>query len=79
VPHTELAPATLRRVVESYVLREGTDYGEREFTFEEKVAHVLDQLDRGEALITYDPLTETINLVQVTALPVQTGRTAPVS
>jgi hypothetical protein len=30
VPHTELAADLLRAVIESFVLREGTDYGEKE-------------------------------------------------
>jgi uncharacterized protein len=40
VPHTELSAEALRGVVESFVLREGTDYGEREFSLEQKLAHV---------------------------------------
>jgi uncharacterized protein YheU (UPF0270 family) len=55
IPHGELEPDTLRRLVESFVLREGTDYGEKEFSLEQKVAHVMAQLERGEAQIIYDP------------------------
>ena len=29
-PHSELSPETRRSVIESFALREGTDYGERE-------------------------------------------------
>ena len=46
---------TLRAVVESFVLREGTDYGAQEVPFERKVADVLRQLERREAIIVYDP------------------------
>lgn len=63
VPHAELAPATLRAVIESFVLREGTDYGERDATFEEKVADVLRQLDRREAVIVYDPVSDSVDIV----------------
>ena len=63
VPHTELSPDALRGVVESFVLREGTDYGEREFSLEQKLAHVYRQLERGEAHIVFDPNTETIDIV----------------
>jgi uncharacterized protein YheU (UPF0270 family) len=63
VPHRELAPETLRAVIESFVLREGTDYGEREFTLEEKVARVVRQLERGEAQIIFDPETESVDVV----------------
>jgi uncharacterized protein len=59
----DLKPDTLRAVVESFVLREGTDYGVHETSLEDKVAQVLMQLRRGEAHITFDPATESINVV----------------
>ena len=59
----ELAGETLRRVVESFVLREGTEYGERDVALEDKVAEVLRQLDRGEAEIVFDPASESIDIV----------------
>jgi uncharacterized protein len=62
VPHTELSADALRGVIDSFVLREGTDYGERERTLEEKVADVRRQLERGEARIVFDPETETIDI-----------------
>ena len=64
VPYTELAEDLLHAVVESYVLREGTDYGEREFSLQEKVAHVISQLKRGEARIVFDPETETVGILR---------------
>jgi uncharacterized protein len=63
VPHTELSSDLLRAVIESFVLREGTDYGERELTLEEKVARVVRQLERGEAQIFFDPETESVDVV----------------
>ena len=67
VPHTELSPEALRGVIESFVLREGTEYGAREFSLDEKVTHVLRQLERGEAKIMFDPNTQSVNVVVVTA------------
>lgn len=63
VPYRALSPDALRGVVEAFVLREGTDYGSREFSHEEKVQQVLDGLDRGEVRILFDPLTETVTLL----------------
>jgi uncharacterized protein YheU (UPF0270 family) len=63
VPHTELAPATLRAVIESFVLREGTDYGAQDATFDSKVADVLRQLERREAAIVYDPVSDSVDIV----------------
>ncbi len=55
----------LHAVVESYVLREGTDYGEKEFSLEDKVAHVIARLKRGEARIVFDPESETVSIINV--------------
>jgi uncharacterized protein YheU (UPF0270 family) len=63
VPHTELSPEALTRVIESFVLREGTDYGERDVSFETKVMQVRSQLERREAEIVYDPNTESVDIV----------------
>jgi uncharacterized protein YheU (UPF0270 family) len=63
VPHTDLDPALLRAVVESFVLREGTDYGEREISLEHKVARVIRQLERGEAQIVFDPDSESVAIL----------------
>jgi uncharacterized protein len=50
-------------VLESFVLREGTDYGAREFSLEEKVGQLMRQLERGEAQIVFDPQTQSVTLV----------------
>jgi uncharacterized protein len=63
VPHTLLSPDALRGLVESFVLREGTDYGAREFTHEQKVAQVIAQLESGDARIVFDPETESVTLL----------------
>ena len=63
VPHTELEPDVLRAVIESFVLREGTDYGEYEYSLDQKVARVVSQLQRGEAQILFDPDTASIAIV----------------
>ena len=65
VPHTELDADLLRSVVESFVLREGTDYGEREIPLADKVARLIRQLDRGDVQIIFDPPTETVDIVAV--------------
>ena len=64
----DLEPETLLAVIESFVLREGTDYGADETPLQAKVAQVLIQLRRGEAHITFDPATESVNLVLTGAL-----------
>ena len=62
VPYGDLSAELLHAVVESFVLREGTDYGEREYSFEDKVAHVMRQLKKGEAKILFDPESESVTI-----------------
>ena len=63
VPHQELTNDVLRAVVESFVLREGTEYGERDVALEVKVAQVMRQLVCGEVQILFDPESESIDIV----------------
>lgn len=62
VPVDDLELATLRRVVEEYVTREGTDYGV-EVPFERKVEQVIAQLRSGEAALLFDEALGTTNIV----------------
>lgn len=62
VPPDALAPETLVRVIEAFVLREGTDYGPAEYSLADKVAHVRAQIERGDAAIYFDPRTETVDI-----------------
>ena len=63
IPHRELSAEALQGVLESFVLREGTEYGEREVSLEQKVADVLRQLERGEAQVIYHPELQSIDIV----------------
>jgi uncharacterized protein YheU (UPF0270 family) len=63
VDYRGLSPETLRRLIEEFVSREGTDYGERERSFEDKVRDVERQLVSGEARIVFDLLEESANIV----------------
>jgi uncharacterized protein YheU (UPF0270 family) len=62
VPYGELPAELLNAVIESFVLREGTDYGETELPLEDKVARVVSQLKRGEAKIIFDPESESVTI-----------------
>lgn len=58
-----LDPETLRRLVEEFVTRSGTDYGAREVGLAERVASVLRQLRRGEARIVFDAESGSADIV----------------
>ena len=63
VPHTELAPETLRNLAEEFVTRDGTDYGAEEKTLEQKVAGLMRELESGEAKIYFEAESGTVNIV----------------
>lgn len=63
VPYSQLNPDTLRALVEEFITREGTDYGEVEVDLETKVRQVTGQLKKGEAVIVFDEKSETCNIV----------------
>lgn len=63
IPWQEVAPDTLNSLIESFVLREGTDYGEHERSLEQKVADVKRQLETGEVVLVWSELHETVNIM----------------
>lgn len=63
VPYTELNEELLLAVVESFVLREGTDYGEHELTLQEKTQRLIARLKSGDALIVFDPDSQSVTVV----------------
>ena len=54
VPYDQLSPEILEAVIEEFILREGTDYGEAEVPFERKIERVKKQLETGRAFIVFD-------------------------
>jgi uncharacterized protein YheU (UPF0270 family) len=63
IPYTALSPESLRGIIEEFVTREGTEYGGRDYSLEEKVTQVLRQLENEEIVIEYDPDSQTCNLL----------------
>ncbi len=63
IPIEELQAETLNTIIEEFVLQEGTDYGEAEVPIAHKVQQVLMQLQRGDALLMYSELHETVNII----------------
>lgn len=62
IPWQELEAEMLQSVIESFVLREGTDYGNEEKTLQEKVADVKLQLTKGLAVLVWSELHETLDI-----------------
>lgn len=64
IPYDQLSPEALQGVIEEFVTRDGTDYGEREISLETKVCQVLSQLKSGKAIIVFDQKTETCTVLR---------------
>ena len=63
IPYQELSKEALTNLIEQFILREGTDYGESEVDNSTKIEQVLRQIKCGEAVIVYSELHEEVNIM----------------
>ncbi|MBN2514614.1 MAG: YheU family protein [Deltaproteobacteria bacterium] len=63
IPYDQLSPRTLESVIEEFVTRDGTDYGEMDVPLQRKVDQVKRHLKSGQAIILFDESTQTCNIV----------------
>lgn len=63
IPYTALSPEVLRGVIEEFVLREGTEYGDRDVSLDTKVTQVMRQLEREQVFVLFDPESESCDIV----------------
>ena len=64
IPYDQLSSEALHGVLEEFVTRNGTDYGEIEVSLETKISQVLGQLKSGKAVIIFDQDSETCNILK---------------
>ncbi len=64
IPYDQLSIEALKGVIEEFVTRDGTDYGEIEVSLEIKISQVLEQIKSGKAVIVFDQATETCNILK---------------
>jgi len=64
IPFSSLNEDTLEGIIKDFVLREGTDYGDREYSLAEKIEQVKTLLLNGEVEIVFDPVSETCSVVR---------------
>ncbi|WP_420591320.1 YheU family protein [Bacterioplanoides sp.] len=62
VPYQRLSADALDAILEDYVGREGTDYGDYNFSLSDKKAQVLAQLKSGQATLLFDPVQQTCHI-----------------
>lgn len=64
IPYDQLNPDTLQSLVEEFVSRDGTDYGDKEVPLAVKVEQVVSKLKSGEAVILFSESKGLCNIVR---------------
>ncbi|MEN6318775.1 MAG: YheU family protein [Syntrophaceae bacterium] len=62
IPVNKLSAKALRGVIEEFISRNGTDYGEIEASLETNFSQVKCKLENGSAVLIFDDETETTNI-----------------
>ena len=65
IPYTELSKEALLGVIDSFILREGTDYGHEEININQKRSRILSMLHGGQAEIVFYQEIDHIDIVLV--------------
>jgi hypothetical protein len=63
VPAAAISASALEGIIGEFILRDGTDYGLIEISYEQKVEQIQRQLIRGEVKIIFDPNTESVTML----------------
>ena len=66
IPIDRLSPEALQGVIEEFISRAGTDYGETEVSWDAMFHRVKQNLETGSAVLLYDDETETTNIFLAT-------------
>lgn len=63
IPYQTLSTDALEGIVQEFSSRDGTDYGEVEFSLADKVAQVENQLKSGHLILLFDPINQSCQIV----------------
>ncbi len=63
IPLEQLNEDTLMAIIEDFILREGTEYGDVEVSNSHKINQVKQQLKKGTAVLVYSELHESVNIM----------------
>ena len=63
IPVDQLPEDALQGLIEEFVTRDGTDYGQEEINLAQKVSQVKSQLHRRDVLIVYNLAEEQANIL----------------
>lgn len=62
IPVNKLSSEALQGVIEEYISRDGTDYGDIEVSMATKFRQAKDKLENGLAVLVFDDESETTNI-----------------
>ena len=62
IPYQRLSAEALDAILEDFVCREGTDYGDYDVSLADKKAQVKTQLADGSAILLFDPIQQTCHI-----------------
>jgi uncharacterized protein len=63
IPVDRLSSKALQGVIEEFISRDGTDYGEKEASLETNLRQVKYKLEKGSAVLVFDDETGTTNII----------------
>ncbi|MEI6898165.1 MAG: YheU family protein [Psychromonas sp.] len=63
IPYQSLDSETLQNLIESFILREGTDYGAIEKSLQSKSRMLLEQIQAGDVLILFSELSQSVTFI----------------
>ncbi len=64
IPLEKVSAQALESLISEFILREGTDYGQHEFSLEAKQAQIKKQLNSGQTLIVFDTTEQSASLIR---------------
>jgi uncharacterized protein YheU (UPF0270 family) len=63
IPYQDINPETLRNMIEEFVSRDGSDWGDAGGSMEAKIKQVLRQFESGKVKVVFDLTSQSANIV----------------
>jgi uncharacterized protein YheU (UPF0270 family) len=63
IPYKTLSADALAGIVQEFASRDGTDYGEFEYSLADKITQVEGQLKTGHLTLLFDPVSQSCQIV----------------
>jgi len=69
IPHQQLSEDALTKLIEDYVTRDGTDYGQVESSLSAKTERIRRQLQSEKIVIVFNSESETCSIISKDRIP----------